>query len=139
MRRLLAFATCLPVVLVILLPVLSPVHPQNPDYGGYRPQYPPIGAYDTVGGRGGAIYFVDTLEWNMDPARGCTDTCGGLATTAVCDTVSCYHGSLGSCLAASGARSRRRSPAAPHQVEQRHADGHAVRYLLFDRRRGAVG
>jgi hypothetical protein len=104
MRRLLALAAWAPALLIVFLPASPAVHAQSPDYGGYRPQFPPIGAYDTVGGRGGAIYLVDTLEWRTDPAARCTGTCGGLVTTPVCDTVTCYRGSLGTCLAASGAR-----------------------------------
>jgi hypothetical protein len=104
MRRFLVVFACLSLLSVIVVPTLPPVHAQGPDYGGYRPQYPPIGAYNTVGGRGGDIYFVDTLVWDTGAAARCTGTCAGLATSAVCNTVTCYRGSFKACLGAGGPR-----------------------------------
>ena len=104
MRRFLILSACLTGLSLFLVPGHTLVHAQSVDYGGYRPQYPPIGAYDATGGRGGDIYFVDTQAWDTGAATRCTGNCGGLATSAVCSTVTCYRGSLKACLAGSGAR-----------------------------------
>jgi len=64
------------------------------DCGGYRPQLCTLYGMNTQAGRGGALIFMNTLADNATTPASCTGNCGGLAMTAVCDTITCYTASF---------------------------------------------